>query len=236
VVPPPVDMKSRSPAIAPGGPSKSSVPGPAADPRWQRTRTRLLTVGFELLGEAGTEGVGVDAIIARAGISKQTFYNHFSDREAFAQELWLESRRVFGVAIARANAGVADPVQRVARGVATYARLAIDDPAHAHFIVRTKIRRSIIKNGNDGLERDLLEGAEQGRLQVDTVATTAMFVTGVTLMLMAQILDDTSPSSRASLCRENLTMLLQALGCSRDDGARFAADVVGQIIEPDLLD
>jgi AcrR family transcriptional regulator len=43
------------------------------DQRWLRTRERLLKAGFELIGEGGAEGASIDALVARANISKQTF-------------------------------------------------------------------------------------------------------------------------------------------------------------------
>lgn len=216
--------------------AKTAAVKRTADPRWQRTRERLLRVGFELIGEAGAEGVSIDAIIASADISKQTFYNHFSDRDLFTQELWLESRRVFEMAVTRANAGVTDPARRVARGVATYARLAIDDPAHAQFIARTNIRRSVLENANEGLTRDLVDGVAQDRLRLDKVTTAAMFVTGVTWALIAQILASDDLAESVAFCRQTLTMLLRGLGCSGDDAERIAIEAATEIVALKLLD
>ena len=200
-----------------------------ADPRWRRTRERLLQVGFELIGEGGAEGVNIDIITARARISKQTFYNHFADRDMLTQELWLESRRVFTQAITTANAGLTDPVQRLARGVAIYARLAVDDPHHARFIVRTHIGRGMLDNGNHGLQRDLLDALGQGRLSFDQLDTATRFVTGVTMALMLQILEVDQAQRRAALCAETLLMLLRGLGCGGADAALIAGDAARHI-------
>jgi len=210
--------------------SESQTDKRAADPRWRRTRERLLKAGFELIGVAGADGVGIDAIVARAGISKQTFYNHFADRDLLTQALWLESRRIFEAAILRANAGVADPVRRLARGVAIYARLALDDPAHAQFVARTNIHRSLFEDANRGLDRDLLDGVAQGRLRLGTVATAAMFVTGVTWTLITQILASDDAVQAIKLCQETLAMLLRALGCSEDEGACIATDATNDVL------
>jgi AcrR family transcriptional regulator len=207
-----------------------------ADPRWQRTRERLLRVGFELIGEAGAEGVGIDAIIDRAGVSKQTFYNHFADRDVLTRELWLESRRVFELAITQANVGLADPVQRLARGVAIYARLAIVDPAHAQFIARTNIRSGVIAAANRGLERDLADGIAQGRLRLDDVAAAAVLVSGVTLTLIANILDSQDAAYSAALCRNTLALLLRGLGCDDEEGRRIAGDATMDMLDKELLD
>lgn len=211
----------------------------ALDQRWVRTRERLLQAGFELIGEGGAEGAGIDALVARAGISKQTFYNHFTDRDQLTKALTLESRRVIQEAITACNADVSDPVQRLARGVATYARQSVAHPFLAQFVARTTITRGLFDEGNRGLEQDIAAGVAQGRLQVDHPATAVMFVIGVTATLIAQITARDDALDVETLCREVLTMLLRALGCGGEDGRQIAAqaaqDVVG-VATATLLD
>jgi AcrR family transcriptional regulator len=45
------------------------------------TRQRLIEIAFELFGRGGFHHVGLDQIIDAAGISKQTFYNHFESKD-----------------------------------------------------------------------------------------------------------------------------------------------------------
>ena len=210
-------------------PSDASSP-PPPDKRWLRTRERLLQAGFELIGEGGAEGAGIDALVARAGISKQTFYNHFSDRDQLTAALTLESRHVIQQAISASNADVVDPVQRLARGVATYARQAVVNPFLAQFVARTTISRGLFDEGNRGLEQDMAAGVAQGRLQVDHQATAVMFVIGVTATLIAQITASQDSTSAGTQCREVLTMLLRALGCGGDEGRQIAAQASHDVI------
>lgn len=46
-----------------------------------QTRERLLQVATELFARNGFHAVGLDAIIDRASVSKQTFYNHFESKD-----------------------------------------------------------------------------------------------------------------------------------------------------------
>lgn len=202
----------------------------ATDLRWQRTRERLLKAGFELIGEGGADGASIDALVARAEISKQTFYNHFSDREQLTDALYLESRRVIQQAIAATNTGVDDPVQRLARGVATYARQAVDNPVLAQFIARTTIGRRMSDEGNRGLALDIAAGIAQGRLQVDNPATAVMFVIGITATMIVQITASQHPAGAEVLCREALTMLLRALGRGGEDGFQIAAQAAQDVV------
>jgi AcrR family transcriptional regulator len=58
-------------------------------------RERLMAVAYELFSRRGIRAVGVDTIVAQAGVAKMTFYRHFPSKEdlvlAFLQrreQLW----------------------------------------------------------------------------------------------------------------------------------------------------
>ncbi|MBA2517004.1 MAG: TetR/AcrR family transcriptional regulator [Solirubrobacterales bacterium] len=47
-------------------------------------RERILEAAYELFSRRGVRGVGIDAIIARAGVARMTLYRHFSSKEELA--------------------------------------------------------------------------------------------------------------------------------------------------------
>jgi AcrR family transcriptional regulator len=58
-------------------------------------RRRLLTAAYELFARHGVQAVGVDAIIERSGVARQTMYRHFGSKQdlvlaflARREELW----------------------------------------------------------------------------------------------------------------------------------------------------
>lgn len=58
-------------------------------------RERLLTAAYELFARQGVQAVGVDAIIERSGVARQTMYRHFGSKQdlvlaflARREELW----------------------------------------------------------------------------------------------------------------------------------------------------
>ncbi len=60
-----------------------------------QARERILSAAYELFSRRGVRAVGVDTIIARAAVAKQTFYHHFASKDdlvlAFLrrrEELW----------------------------------------------------------------------------------------------------------------------------------------------------
>lgn len=61
----------------------------------ETVRENVLDAAYDLFNQKGTRAVGVDAIIARAGVAKATFYHHFPSKDdlviAFLQrreQLW----------------------------------------------------------------------------------------------------------------------------------------------------
>ena len=91
-------------------------------PRAARTRGALLSAGFELLAERPIDAIAIDDIVARAGVAKGSFFNHFTDKAGFAAELGAAVRGELELLVGTANAGVADPVERLAGGM----RVALD--------------------------------------------------------------------------------------------------------------
>jgi AcrR family transcriptional regulator len=62
------------------GPTDSTLggaPGAAAG----NARERILSAAYELFSRWGIQAVGVDLIIARSGVARQTLYRHFSSKE-----------------------------------------------------------------------------------------------------------------------------------------------------------
>jgi TetR/AcrR family transcriptional repressor of nem operon len=58
-----------------------------ADGRRAETRQRILTAAGHLFREHGVDGVGVDAVMQKAGLTHGGFYLHFPSKEALAAEV-----------------------------------------------------------------------------------------------------------------------------------------------------
>lgn len=53
----------------------------SSDPRAERVRARLRAAAFALAHEGPVDALTVGDIVARAGVSRQVFYQHFRDRD-----------------------------------------------------------------------------------------------------------------------------------------------------------
>jgi AcrR family transcriptional regulator len=57
------------------------------DARVARSRDRVLTAAFDLLGESGVGGFSVDEVARRSGVAKTTIYRHWPSREALLADV-----------------------------------------------------------------------------------------------------------------------------------------------------
>src|ERR1700754_4819288 len=55
-------------------------------------RSRLLSVGRDVVHDRGFNGCGVQDITAAAGVPKGAFYNYFDRKEWFGAEIFVEDR------------------------------------------------------------------------------------------------------------------------------------------------
>jgi AcrR family transcriptional regulator len=78
-------------------------------------RQRMLTAAYELFARHGVQAVGIDAIIERSGVARQTMYRHFGSKQelvlaflARREELWT-----YGWLAAEVRRRTDDPRQRL---------------------------------------------------------------------------------------------------------------------------
>ncbi|MDP3907566.1 TetR/AcrR family transcriptional regulator [Novosphingobium sp.] len=208
------------------------------DKRWVKTRGKLVRAGFELLGRHGIGAVGVDEIAAQAGIAKQTFYNHFIDRDAFLLDLRRESREIFEQIVTRINAEVESPTDRLAQGVAVHARMAILDPLHARFFANVAAMTFTEEQAlNVGLITDLEAGRQRGEFAFGSIEAAVTLTGAVTQVTVAQLLELKHAQLAVPVTQEMLTMLLRGLGVQPDRAEQRASRMTNRIffLEPAIL-
>jgi AcrR family transcriptional regulator len=78
-------------------------------------RERILDAAYELFSRQGIQAVGIDAVISRSGVARQTLYRHFASKEdlvlAFLErreELWTK-----GWLEEEVSARAAEPAERL---------------------------------------------------------------------------------------------------------------------------
>jgi AcrR family transcriptional regulator len=95
-------------------------------------RTRLLTGMLEVVAENGYAAATVGAVLSRAHISRQTFYEHFTDKQDCFLAAFDRSADNFATLIARSLGSPKDPVlTRVDRIFEAYLNALAANPVNA---------------------------------------------------------------------------------------------------------
>jgi AcrR family transcriptional regulator len=60
-------------------------------------RDRIMGAAYELFSRHGVHGVGIDAVIKRAGVARMTLYRHFRSKEQLVLEFMAERERQWAI-------------------------------------------------------------------------------------------------------------------------------------------
>jgi AcrR family transcriptional regulator len=134
--PAPRDPAPRDPAPL----YKRLPPGPHRLERGQVLRHQRLRIHgamVEAIAAGGYQATSVRQLIALAGVSRRSFYEHFANKqECFLATFDLLARRaVTNVAASCDVAAAADPQQRLGPPLATLARFAVEDPKAMNLLI-----------------------------------------------------------------------------------------------------
>ena len=216
-------------------PSASAAPprGEASrpDPRWLRTREAILRAGQMLFSSHHLEGVAIDDLIRAAGVSKQSFYNHFRDRDELAREILKAIRQDIDRLVEAAIAPETDPARRIAKAICLYGRQALRNPTQGWLIARLPLEDiATDSETNANLIRDMRAGIASGRLAGFSPETGLAYVLAVAQGLVNRILSDGEEASAAETSRQFLAMLLRAFGLLPEEAGAMAAGIVDQVM------
>lgn len=194
-------------------------------PRAQRTYRALVDAGLELLAERPIDALAIDEIVGRAGVAKGSFFNHFADKAAFGQAIGAEIRVELEARIGAANAGVADPLARLAGGMRTGLAFALDEPRKTAIMLRNASNSTLRDQPlNQGVAADLNAAVATGRLRKEAQQSGVRFWLGLCQVLMANAIERRIDRTEAARrLEEMLVLALTGLGLSAKDAAGYAS-------------
>ncbi|MBV9515008.1 MAG: helix-turn-helix transcriptional regulator [Mycobacteriaceae bacterium] len=85
-----------------------------------RTRAALIDAGLRLAERTGLAGLSINLLVEEAGVSKGTFFHHFTDRARYLLALHREFHDRLLSEIARATAGLSPGRERLMVSATTY--------------------------------------------------------------------------------------------------------------------
>lgn len=199
--------------------------------RRHRMRLRLIESALRVFAEKGLDAASIDDVIAAAGVSRGTFYNYFgTDAElaaAVSEELTSEAVGCIEAAVGH----LANPVERVARGLRLYLGAAAKYPLFARFTSQAGLR-TVSPNQllREYLPRHIEEGVRSGRMDVPDVSLAVDMIVGAALSAVHAL--STRTVRRDYI--ENVVMhILVGLGVARAAAHKLACVPIDQIELPE---
>ena len=191
-----------------------------ATERRERMRARLLASAIRLIAEKGPAATSIDDVISAAEVSRGTFYKYFPSPDALFRELAIEiANELIGMA-EPVVLSYDDPAERVSIGIRLVARLAIDHPLAAAFIVRLGWPDARGPNVLlDFVKRDLSAGIRQGRFTRMPIALALNIVTGAGLGATHCMLE---PGCESDFAEQSAAAALRGLGLDAKSAERIA--------------
>lgn len=199
----------------------------ALHPRAARTRQALLAAGFELLAERPIDAIAIDEVVARAGVAKGSFFNHFTDKPGFGHAVAEAVRAELEGRVGASNAGVEDPVLRLAGGMRESVRFALNERAHAIVMLRGLDASTAIDHElNRGIRADIEALAAAGLARREAVTSGVRFWLGLCQVAMLNVIERRHNRAEAALrLREMLVLGLTGLGVPEARASAAAQEI-----------
>ena len=180
----------------------------SVDPRAERVRTRLREAAFALAHERQVDQMTVGDIVARASVSRQAFYQHFTDRDDAVAT-------AFTVAFAAATADTAVGGDARARILRLF-DFAAEHRSMYRNIVPSAVTQRVVTAFRAELQPACLEIAEQGMPLVSPVAgltpeSVSRFLVGGFMEVLRSWMESPDPtdlSGRVAAALDTVNALL----------------------------
>lgn len=204
---------------------------PALSPRAGRTRQALLAAGLELLVERPIDAIPIDDIVAAASVAKGSFFNHFADKQAFGAAVAGYVRGRLEAQVTAANAGVTDPVQRLATGMRVAASFALAERKPTIVMLRGISGTTARDNAlNAGVKADIAACVAAGQARPEAATSGVLYWLGLCQALIVNIVEtDLQAAAAAARLGEMLVLGLTGIGV---DPARAAAEAAATTVRP----
>lgn len=185
-----------------------------AHPRTQRTRSAMIKAGLDLLAQRPIDAIAIDEVVARAGVAKGSFFNHFTDKPGFGHAVAEQVRRAVEARVDAANAGVTDPVDRLVGGMRVAIEFALEERAQAIVMLRgLEISTAIDHDLNQGIRADVERLIAAGLARPEAVRSGVRFWLGLCQIAMLNVIERQPPRAEAAMrLREMAVLGLSGLG------------------------
>jgi AcrR family transcriptional regulator len=195
-----------------------------------RTRAALLSAGQQLFARRHVDSVTIDDIVGAADVAKGSFYNHFDDKIAFAQEIIELVQGDVEFHIFSANQEITDPPMRIVRALCTVMRYAAEHPERLQALLSLAARGTDDTAPlNTGMVADIRHGLEQKRLRDIESATAVLVVIGLTNVAVTHLMSGHA-SSAVTLATDIGVAMLKVFGLQEAEARELAAKAAADLL------
>jgi AcrR family transcriptional regulator len=188
--------------------------------RRARTRAKIVAAAFDLFGEENGLYSRIEDIAAEAGVTRPTFYNHFTGMEELREALTREVTHDFLVAVTMTIDGLPDPRARAATAIRLYLHRARNDRRWAWSMVNMSANGVIFgAETHRQAEQTVREGIEAGVLTIPSSALGRDLILGSALAAIATMLRESVADDYAEAVAEHI---LLGLGVPWIEARKFA--------------
>ncbi|MCX7676661.1 MAG: TetR/AcrR family transcriptional regulator [Alteraurantiacibacter sp.] len=188
--------------------------------RRARTRAGILAAAFEIFGDENGLLARIEDIVAKAGTTRATFYNHFDGmadlREALAREVTHE----FLTSVTRAITPLPDPRERSAAAIRFYLHRARADRRWGWSMLNLSASGLIFGAATyEQAERTISEGIAAGVFPIVSSVLGRDILMGTALAAMGSLVREDMPPAYPEMVAGHI---LHALGVDLDEARAIA--------------
>ena len=198
--------------------------GKEAEAHTNRTRRALMDAGYDLISERPLEAIPIDDIVDAASVGKGSFFNHFGDKTGFAVAMAMEVRSAVEAQVTGANAGLDDPIERLAGGMREVTEYALNHRKRTIAMLRMASRFTARLNPiNDGVRADIKACADAGLLRPEAIRTGVLVWLGIAYALVSSIVEEEDSRAKAAeKLHDGIVVGLVGLGCDEGPARKIA--------------
>ncbi len=172
-------------------PRKKVDPGRRAEigrERRARTRAKIIAAAFEIFGDENGLFARIEDVVEKAGVTRATFYNHFSGMVELREALAHEVTHDFLTAVTHAISAMPDARERSAVAVRFYLRRAKEDTRWAWSMLNMSASGIIFgSETHRQAGQTVNEGIAEGVFPIGSYAMGRDLLLGTTLAAMGSI-------------------------------------------------
>ena len=190
--------------------------------RKARTRTRILAAAFDLYGDPNGLYTCVEDITSKAGITRPTFYSHFSSLDELRSALTYEAMHEFLEQVKVVLGQIPDPAERTAVAIRYYLQRALVDKKWARSMINISVGGFLF--GAETVQHALEtidDGIRSGRFSVRSAVMGRDIVLGTAFGAICSILrGQAHPEDPELIAAHTLTALGVPLDAAHEIATR----------------